>query len=46
VTIIKGTSHDGEHRTLHFIDKVAVARRMQDGYRFGVVPTDEATRRT
>jgi GntR family transcriptional regulator len=38
VTIIKGTTHDAEHRTLHFIDKVTMAGRMQYGYRFGVVP--------
>jgi hypothetical protein len=38
VTIIKGTTRDGEHGTLHFTDKVTVARRMTYGYRFGVVP--------
>jgi DNA-binding GntR family transcriptional regulator len=38
VTIIKGLTRDQEHRTLHFIDKVTVAGRMQYGYRFGVVP--------
>lgn len=38
VTIVKGLTRDGQHRTLHFIDKVTVAGRMQYGYRFGVVP--------
>jgi hypothetical protein len=38
VTIIKGTTCDGEHRILHVIDKVTVAGRMTYGYRFGVVP--------
>jgi hypothetical protein len=38
VTIIKGTTRDGEDGTLHFIDKVTVAGRMTYGYRFGVVP--------
>jgi hypothetical protein len=38
VTIIKGTTRDGEHGTLHFIDKVTVAVRITYGYRFGVVP--------
>lgn len=38
VTIIKGLTRDGQHRTLHFIDKVTVSGRMQYGYRFGVVP--------
>jgi hypothetical protein len=38
LTIIKGLTHDQEHRTLHFIDKVTVAGRMQYGYRFGAVP--------
>jgi hypothetical protein len=38
VTIIKGPTDDGQHRTLHFIDKVTVVGRMQYGYRFGVVP--------
>jgi hypothetical protein len=45
VTIIKGLTRDQDHRTLHFIDKVTVAGRMQYRYRFGSVP-DEATRRT
>lgn len=38
VTIVKGLTRDGQHRTLPFIDKVTVAGRMQYGYRFGVVP--------
>lgn len=38
VTIVKGLTHDQEHRTLHFIDKETVAGRMQCGYRFGAVP--------
>jgi hypothetical protein len=28
----------GQHRTVHFIDKVTESGRMQYGYRFGVVP--------
>jgi hypothetical protein len=38
VLIIKGLTRDSEHRTLHYIDKVTVAGRMQYGYRFGTVP--------
>lgn len=38
VLIIKGTTRDGQHRVLHFIDKVTPAGRMQYGYRFGAVP--------
>src|SRR6266511_1143048 len=39
VLIIKGTTRDQQHRTLHFIDKVTVAGRMSYGYKFGDVPT-------
>lgn len=42
VLIIKGTTRDQQHRTLHFIDKVTVAGRMSYGYRFGDVPVDES----
>jgi len=38
VLIIKGTTRDQQHRTLHFIDKVTPAGRMQYGYKFGSVP--------
>jgi hypothetical protein len=38
VTIIKGTTRDGEHGTLHFIHKATVAGRITCGHRFGVVP--------
>jgi DNA-binding GntR family transcriptional regulator len=38
VIIIKGSTRDGQHRVLHFIDKIAAAGRMQYGYRFGFVP--------
>jgi GntR family transcriptional regulator len=41
VLIIKGTTRDQQHRTLHFIDKVTPAGRMQYGYKFGAVPSDE-----
>jgi hypothetical protein len=37
VIILKGLTRDGQHRTLHCIDKVTVAGRMQYGYRFGVI---------
>jgi DNA-binding GntR family transcriptional regulator len=40
VLIVQGTTRDQEHRTLHFIDKVTVAGRMQYGYRFGTVPSE------
>jgi GntR family transcriptional regulator len=40
VLIIKGTTRDAQHRTLHFIDKVTPAGRMQYGYKFGSVPSD------
>jgi GntR family transcriptional regulator len=40
VLIIKGTTRDQQHRTLHFIDKVTPAGRMQYGYKFGAVPSD------
>jgi DNA-binding GntR family transcriptional regulator len=40
VLIIKGTTRDQQHRTLHFIDKVTPAGRMQYGYKFGTVPSD------
>jgi DNA-binding GntR family transcriptional regulator len=40
VLVIKGTTRDGQHRVLHFIDKVTPAGRMQYGYRFGAVPQD------
>jgi hypothetical protein len=38
VLTIKGLTRDGQHRTLHFIDKVTAAGRMQYGYRYGAVP--------
>jgi GntR family transcriptional regulator len=38
VIILKGTTRDGQHRVLHFIDKVTVVGRLQYSYRFGVVP--------
>jgi GntR family transcriptional regulator len=40
VLMIKGTTRDQQHRTLHFIDKVTAAGRMQYGYKFGTVPAD------
>lgn len=40
VLVIKGTTRDGQHRVLHFIDKVTPAGRMQYAYRFGAVPED------
>lgn len=40
VLIIKGVTRDQEHRTLHFIDKVTPAGRMQYGYKFGTIPTE------
>jgi GntR family transcriptional regulator len=40
VLIIKGTTRDAQHRTLHFIDKVTPAGRMQYGYKFGSIPED------
>jgi GntR family transcriptional regulator len=40
VLIIKGTTRDAQHRTLHFIDKVTPAGRMQYGYKFGTIPED------
>jgi GntR family transcriptional regulator len=40
VLIIKGTTRDQQHRTLHFIDKVTPAGRMQYGYKFGTVPSE------
>jgi len=40
VLIIKGVTRDQQHRTLHFIDKVTAAGRMQYGYKFGSVPED------
>jgi GntR family transcriptional regulator len=40
VLIIKGVTRDQQHRTLHFIDKVTAAGRMQYGYKFGTVPED------
>jgi DNA-binding GntR family transcriptional regulator len=46
VTIIKGLTRDGQHRTLHFIDKVTVGGRMQCDYRFGDVPEDRPTQPT
>ena len=42
VLIIKGTTRDQQHRTLHFIDKVTVAGRMSYGYKFGDVPGETA----
>ena len=38
VLVIKGTTRDQQHRTLHYIDKVTAAGRMQYGYKFGSVP--------
>lgn len=38
VLIIKGSTRDGQHRVLHYIDKVTVSGRMQYAYRFGSVP--------
>jgi GntR family transcriptional regulator len=40
VIIIKGTTRDQQHRTLHFIDKVTPAGRMTYGYKFGAVPEE------
>jgi GntR family transcriptional regulator len=40
VLIIKGTTCDQQHRTLHFIDKVTPAGRMQYGYKFGTIPEE------
>jgi GntR family transcriptional regulator len=40
VLIVKGTTRDAQHRTLHFIDKVTPAGRMQYGYKFGAVPEE------
>lgn len=40
VLIVKGKTYDGQHRTLHFIDKVTVAGRMPYSYRFGAVPEE------
>jgi GntR family transcriptional regulator len=40
VLIVKGVTRDQQHRTLHFIDKVTPAGRMQYGYRFGTVPSE------
>jgi GntR family transcriptional regulator len=40
VLIIKGVTRDAQHRTLHFIDKVTPAGRMQYGYKFGSIPED------
>jgi GntR family transcriptional regulator len=40
VLIIKGVTRDAQHRTLHFIDKVTPAGRMQYGYKFGSIPKD------
>lgn len=40
VLVIKGTTRDGQHRVLHFIDKVTPAGRMSYAYRFGAVPED------
>jgi GntR family transcriptional regulator len=40
VLIIKGVTRDQQHRTLHFIDKVTPAGRMQYGYKFGSIPED------
>jgi GntR family transcriptional regulator len=40
VLIIKGVTRDQRHRTLHFIDKVTPAGRMQYGYKFGSIPED------
>ncbi len=33
-------ARDQQHRTLHFIDKVTAAGRMQYGYKFGSIPED------
>jgi GntR family transcriptional regulator len=40
VLIIKGVTRDQQHRTLHFIDKVTPAGRMQYGYKFGAIPDE------
>jgi len=40
VLTIKGVTRDRQHRTLHFIDKVTPAGRMQYGYKFGAIPED------
>jgi GntR family transcriptional regulator len=40
VQIIRGTTHDQEHRALHYIYVIGAGGRIEFGYRYGTVPAD------